>query len=320
MNESPNKHAIIVGFFVFIGIVFLILGILTIGNLHQTFSTKLHVSTFFDDVNGLQKGNNIWFSGVKIGTVKKVEFFGKSQVKVIMNIDEKAQQYIRKDAKVKVSSDGFIGNKILIIYGGTSKANAITEGDTLGVEKTFSTEDMMNTFQENNKNVLAITNDFKTISKNLVDGHGSLGKLLTDDAMYNNIEATSINLKNASDRAQQLMASLSAFSSGLNKKGTLGNQLATDTVVFNSIKHSVKKLNLITDTASLLISNLNTSSRNLKSPMGILLHDEETGTNLKSTLKNLESGSQKLDKDLEALQHSFLLKRYFKREAKKNVK
>src|ERR1700712_1699919 len=105
MNESPNKRAIIVGVFVLVGIIFLIAGILTIGNLHQTFSTKLHVTTLFDDVNGLQKGNNIWFSGVKIGTVKKVEFYGKSQVRVIMSIDEKAQQYIRKDAKVKVSSD-----------------------------------------------------------------------------------------------------------------------------------------------------------------------------------------------------------------------
>ncbi|MEO8762602.1 MAG: MlaD family protein, partial [Bacteroidia bacterium] len=90
MKESPNKRAIIVGIFVLLGLVFFAAGILTIGNLHQTFSTKMQVTTFFDDVNGLQKGNNIWFSGVKIGTVKKVEFYGKSQVKVIMNIDADA--------------------------------------------------------------------------------------------------------------------------------------------------------------------------------------------------------------------------------------
>src|ERR1700761_811963 len=154
MKESPNKRAIIVGVFVLLGIIFLVSGILTIGNLHQTFSTKLQVTTVFDDVNGLQKGNNIWFSGVKIGTVKKIEFFGKSQVKVIMNIDASAKKYIRKDAKVKISSDGFIGNKILVIYGGSFKADEVAQNDTLGVEKTFSTEDIMNTLQENNKNLL----------------------------------------------------------------------------------------------------------------------------------------------------------------------
>ncbi len=320
MNESPNKRAIIVGIFVLIGIIFLIAGILMIGNIHQTFSTKMQVTTLFEDVNGLQKGNNIWFSGVKIGTVKRVEFYGKSQVKVIMNIDEKAQEYIRKDAKVKVSTDGFIGNKILVIYGGSANSPAVTEDDTLGVEKTFTTEDMMNTFQENNKNVLAITTDFKTISKNLLDGKGNLGKLLKDEDLYDNISATTASLKKASDRAELLLNSLSDFSAKLNKKGTLANDLVTDTLVFNNIKKTVRELNKVADTAAVFIANLNEASRNPKTPVGVLLHDEASGASLKTSIKNLESGSKKLDEDLEALQHNFLLRRYFKKKDKENNK
>ena len=105
MNTSPNKRAITVGVFVVLGLVFLTAGVLVIGNIHQTFTRKLRVTSLFDDVNGLQKGSNIWFSGVKIGTVKQVDFFGVSQVKVIMNIDREAQPYIRKDAKVKISTE-----------------------------------------------------------------------------------------------------------------------------------------------------------------------------------------------------------------------
>jgi len=319
MKESPNKRAIIVGVFVLLGIIFLVAGILTIGNLHQTFSTKLQVTTVFDDVNGLQKGNNIWFSGVKIGTVKKIEFFGKSQVKVIMNIDASAKKYIRKDAKVKISSDGFIGNKILVIYGGSFKADEVAQNDTLGVEKTFSTEDIMNTLQENNKNLLVITNDFKTISKNLVDGHGSIGKLLNDESLYNNISMAGASLKNASGNAENLMSSLSTFGSKLNKKGTLANDLVTDTSIFISIKRSATQLNKITDTASAFISNLNSASRNSATPIGVLLHDETAGSNLKSAFRNLDSSSQNLNKDLVAAQHSFLLRHYFKKAAKKKT-
>src|SRR5665811_696918 len=103
MNEPINKRPIIVGVFIIIGLFFLIGGVMIVGNLHSTFTNKISVSTVFGDVNGLHSGNNIWFSGVKIGTVKKIEFYGKSQVKVIMHINIESQQYIRKDAKVKIS-------------------------------------------------------------------------------------------------------------------------------------------------------------------------------------------------------------------------
>jgi phospholipid/cholesterol/gamma-HCH transport system substrate-binding protein len=317
MNESPNKRAVIVGAFVLIGLIFLIAGILVIGNIRNTFSKKMHVTALFDDVNGLQQGNNIWFSGVKIGTVKKVKFYGNSQVKVTLNIDEKSQQYIRKDSKVKVSSDGLIGNKILVIYGGSAKAEAIEDEDTLSVEKTFSSEDMINTLQENNVNILAITGDLKKITKNIADGQGTIGKLMSDDAIYNNIASTSAALKNASDRAQGLMASLSTFSAKLNKQGTLANGLVTDTVIYKSMKETVLQLNHVADTAAVFIADLKKASQNPKSPAGVLLRDEESGASLKASLKNLESSSKKLDEDLEGLQHSFPLKRYFKKKAKK---
>lgn len=316
MNESPNRRAVLVGVFVLLGIIFFVGGILMIGNLHETFKNKMEVVSLFDDVNGLQKGNNVWFSGVKIGTVSSLHFYGKSQVEVRIKIETKTQQYIRRDAMVKISSDGIIGNKILIIYGGTAAAPEIQEGDTLGVEKTFSTEDMINTLQENNKNILAITTDFKVISKSMAAGEGTIGKLLKDDAVYANINAATASLKLASVKADQLVGSLSTFSSGLNKKGTLANELTTDTTVFKSVKASVLQLQQMADTASALIANLKQAGTNPNSPIGVMLRDEASGARLKETIKNLESSSQKLDEDLKAAQSNFLLKGYFKKKAK----
>ena len=316
MNESPNKHAVIVGLFIFIGISFLLAGILIVGNLRETFNRKMGIVSFFDDVNGLQPGNNVWFSGLKIGTVKSLEFFGKSQVEASLNIQSKAQKYIRKDAKVKISNDGLIGNKILVIYGGTDDFPEIEAGDTLSVEKTFSSEDMVNTFQENNNNLLAITANMKTITNKLAAGEGTIGKLLNDSSLYLSISLASKSLEGASLKANELMGSLATYGSGLNKKGTLANELTTDTIVFKSIKASVMTLHQITDTASVMISMLKQAGSNHKTALGVLLYNEETGTQLKETMKNAESSSIKLDDDLEAVQHNFLLRNFFRKKAK----
>jgi phospholipid/cholesterol/gamma-HCH transport system substrate-binding protein len=72
MSESSKKRAVIVGSFVFIGLIFLLGGILMVGNLRETFKNKLLIVAHFDEVNGLKKGNNIWFSGVKVGIVNNL--------------------------------------------------------------------------------------------------------------------------------------------------------------------------------------------------------------------------------------------------------
>jgi phospholipid/cholesterol/gamma-HCH transport system substrate-binding protein len=316
MNNLSNKRTVWVGLFVTIGFTFLIAGILIIGNLHETFKKKMKVTALFDNVGGLQTGNNVWFSGVKIGTVSGLQFYKESQVKVTIKFDVKAQEYIRKDSKIKIGSDGLIGNKILEIYGGNFSSEIVEDGDTLEVEKTFTQEDIVNTLQENNKNLLAITLDLKVITKGIANGKGTLGKFIFDDNVYANIQASTLSLKGASTEAGQMIHSLNNLSRGLNKRGTLANDLVTDTIVFNAIKISAMRLNQITDTASVLIANLKTMSNDPATSIGVLLHDQETGALLKELIKNLESSSKKLDEDLEAAQHSFLLRGYFRKKEK----
>jgi phospholipid/cholesterol/gamma-HCH transport system substrate-binding protein len=319
MRESPNKRAVIVGLFVLIGLIFLASGIHMVGNLHDTFKRKITVITYFEDVNGLQAGNNIWFSGLKVGTVKDIHFYSRSKVEVTMRIDVQAQEYIHKDAKVKLSTDGLIGNKILVIFGGSGDFDQIQEGDTLAVEKAVSQEEVMKILQESNKNLLSITTDFKAISKKAASGEGTVGKLLNDNSLYDNANHAIRSIQQMSLKGQQMLNNLNTYTAQLNQEGTLANDLVTDTVVFNSIRQFSQRLKQIADTTAMLVTKLKTISSDTTTSIGVLLHDKETAEHLKETLKNLESSSKKLDEDLEAAQHSWPLKKGFKRMEKEKA-
>jgi phospholipid/cholesterol/gamma-HCH transport system substrate-binding protein len=330
MSTSSNKRSVIVGVFIVIGIIILIVGVLTLGGQRKTFVKAINVEAVFDDVGGLQKGNNIWFSGVKIGTVKSIRFYGDSKVQISMNIDNASKQYIHKDARAKISTDGLIGNKIIVIYGGTSTTEAIEDGDKLIADKPFNSDEMMATLQENNKNLIGITGDFKIIGKRLVDGKGTIGALLADSVMsrklnntMNNLNAISGNLRTASQNSNKVVKSFSDYASKLETPGSLAGELVSDTMVFSNLKAVVVQLQQAATDANAITNNLKQATGKLtdrNTPVGVLLNDDKTATELKNTIRNLETSTQKLDENMEALQHNFLLRGFFRKKAKNEKK
>jgi len=324
MKSSSYTRAIIVGIFIFIGVAIFILAVFTLGSQRKTFEKSIIVKAIFDDVNGLQKGNNVWFSGVKVGTIKRVILSGNEKVEVDINLDEKSHQFIPKDSKAKISTDGLIGNKIIVIYGGTPRAPMVQTGDFLGVEKLKSTDEMLNTLSKNNDNLLQITNDFKMVSKRIADGSGTIGKLLTDETLINELNATTTSLRKVSQNIEALTANAANYTARLSTKGSLANDLVSDTVILSTLRSTITQLQKVSVTSDSVINSLKDASNNFsnalnnsKAPVGMLLHDEQAASNLKVTLQNLQTGSKKLDEDLEAIQHNFLFKGFFRKKAKR---
>jgi phospholipid/cholesterol/gamma-HCH transport system substrate-binding protein len=326
MKTIKTNHPVTVGIFVFLGLVILVIAVFTLGNQKKTFVKAFAVNAVFNDVGGLQEGNNVWFSGVKVGIVKKVSFYANFQVLVTMNIEKTAAAHIHKDAKAKIGSDGLIGNKIVIIYGGSVATAPVAKDDFLTVEKALSTEDMLVTLQANNKNLLEITNSFKSITKKIDSGSGAIATLLNDASLsnklkvtMNNLQATTANFEAASLNSRNVISSLQTFTAKLNTPGSLSNELVSDTTVFNNLRSTAIKLKESADTAFQFLDNLKTVSENLNrkdNAVGVILNDTAVASSLKNTIKNLELSSQKLNEDLEAAQHNFLLKGYFKKQEK----
>jgi phospholipid/cholesterol/gamma-HCH transport system substrate-binding protein len=93
-NDTSNK--IRLGIFVTIGIVVFILGIYFIGERQQLFRSSFRISGVFKNVEGLQAGNNVRFSGINVGTVEDIKIVSDSSVKVEVLIDENTRKFIKK--------------------------------------------------------------------------------------------------------------------------------------------------------------------------------------------------------------------------------
>lgn len=318
-QPKDNKKAITVGIFLFIGLVIFLLGVFTLGGQKKTFVKSFTLKVVFDDIQGLKVGNNVWFSGVKVGTIKKIQFYGTSQVQVVLSIEEEAHKYIHTDSKASIGSDGLIGNKIVVIDGGSPKFPFVEDGDVIAVNTTLSTDDIMKTLQVNNKNLVDITTDFKILARNMVEGKGTVGTLLTDQQLANDFKAIVKNLEATTASANRMANELNAFSHKLNTKGGLADDLLTDTAVFAKIQASVAELQKSAAAAAVMTENLNKASGKLNqsdNAAGLLLNDASTANQVKVIMKNLETSSKKLDENMEALQSNFLLRGFFKKKAK----
>lgn len=321
MSNAENKRSIIVGIFVLVGIIILFAGIFIMGSKQNRFAKNVHISTTFKNVSGLKAGNNIWFSGVKIGTVKKINFKGLEEVEVILNIEEKSREYIRKNAIAKVGSDGFIGNKLIVIEGGSPEVPPVEDGDILMSAEQGGMDAVMQTIELSSENFVEITKDLRILLARLNEGQGTVGAVLNDSNMADDVRNMVHNLSITSRNSLKATQALVELTDKLNKEGSLVNDLLRDTTTYASLKATVAQINGITQSASALMQNLQQVSAKLEdknNAAGLMLNDPETAERIKRIMENLEKSSYKLDQNMEALQHNFLFRGYFRRLERQN--
>lgn len=325
--ETTTRRSVTVGIFIFLGLIIFAVAVLVLGGQKKTFMPSVAVKTIFRDVGGLSKGNNVWYAGVKVGTIQSIRFLDHRKIEVLMNIDKSYRHFIHKDVRARVSSDGLVGNKIISLGGGTDQAAPIEDGDVLAAEISISSDEIMNTLQVNNKNLVDITGNLKAITAQIREGQGTLGKLLTDTAVYSQLAGTLANLQRSAANAQRLTNSLAAYTARLRTEGTLANVLVTDTLVFSKLRSTATGLEAAMQRAYDAVGSLQEASAGInrqlnsnQSAAGVILHDTATASNLRATIQNLESSTYKLDQNMEALKHNFLFRGYFRRLEKQQRK
>ena len=198
MQNTNTNYKKRLGLFVVIGIIFFIGIIFLIGRQQNLFTSEIKVSTEFRNASGLKVGNMVRFSGIAIGTIENIAIINDSTVKVDMNIKDDVKKFIKTDSEASISSEGVIGDKILVISQGSASGKSIKDGQKLHSFEPVEFSDIMESVKVSAENAEIITDELATLLVKVNDGQGTLGRLMNDESMANNLDATMENLKKSS--------------------------------------------------------------------------------------------------------------------------
>jgi phospholipid/cholesterol/gamma-HCH transport system substrate-binding protein len=290
------------GIFVIAGILLFIVTIYYVGKQKNLFGSTFHLKTQFKTVGGLKEGNNVRYSGINVGTVNTIKMVTDTMVIIDILIKSKYQEFIKTDAMTSIGSDGLMGDKVLMISAGNTgnydDSRSVKNNDMLVSKEAIEMEDIMKSLKSSVDNAAIITAQLAEFSVKMNNGKGPLSKLIGDEDLSNSIKKTISNLQASSNE-------FVAFSSKMNNgKGPL-SKLINDESLSNSIKSTVTNLQASSNELSVFTSNLNNG---------------EFGRSLDSTMQNIKGATKGLDENMEALQHNFLLRGFFKKKEKAEAK
>lgn len=196
--KKDASSKIKLGVFVFVGIAVFIVGIYFIGEKQQLFRRTFHISGVFQDIAGLQAGDNVRLSGINVGTVRTIALVSDTSVRVDMLIDEDTRKFINKDAVASIGSDGLMGNKILMIIPGTGGKMEIEDNDSISTVQPTNLDDILISLKATIANTTNITHDLSKITDNIQSGRGTIGKLLMDPTLAQSVDSSVFNLEQGS--------------------------------------------------------------------------------------------------------------------------
>ncbi|NLO02767.1 MAG: MCE family protein [Bacteroidales bacterium] len=294
-NHTPRFKARL-GIFIAGGIAIFVIAIFIIGKQQNLFNPVFKITTNFYNVSGLEVGNNIRFSGIDVGIVDNIKIINDSTVQVDMLVRKDVQQFIKADSYASIGSEGIIGDRIIIITQGSNNSSIAEDGDHILSKEPIETDDIMKSLKTSAGSAEVIMMQLVEIMMNINSGKGTLGRLIQDSTIAENVNQTIENFKKSSEGLDQTIEvtkeNLFAFMESLQK--TAGK----------------------TEVASYQLGEIMMKINNGEGAIGMLIQDTAIVNNIDETIINLKKSSIGLNENMEALKHNFLFRGYYRRQAK----
>lgn len=319
-----------VGIFVLIAIAVLIFLVLNASGDINPFSRKLHLKARFADANGLREGSEVRLAGVRVGKVERIVLLEPStvpnaprveaQMTIDSNIDgQPANQRIRSDSTAQQGSPSLLGNEMLInITPGTQLGQPVQDGAILPSSSSNTVNDFATSGTDLAQRLSKLSDELSSMVQSVKKGEGTIGRLFSDEALYNNLDATIretqdlmtqirsgrgsagrlINdpalYNNANDIAVQFKLIADDLRSG---RGTAG-KLLTDDEFYARINRTADRLDRSVDQINLMIADINAG----RGTLGKLIRDEQMYNDARAAIARFNTTAERVDNMVAAAQ------------------
>ena len=319
-----------VGIFVLVSIVILIFLILNASGDINPFKKRLHLKARFSDANGLREGSEVRLSGVRVGKIDKITLLPPStepsaqRVEALMTIDavidgQAATERIRQDSTAQQGSPSLLGNEMLInISPGTALAPRVKDYDILRSSSSNTVNDFATSGTDVAQRLSKLSDQLSSITKDVQEGKGTVGRLFSDEALYNNLNATVRETEevmrliktgngsagrlvndpalynNANDLAVQLRTLADDLRAG---KGTAGKLLTNDEL-YNRVNRTADRLDHSVDQINAMIADINAG----RGTLGRLIKDEQMYNDARAAIARFNMTAGRIDDMVAAAQ------------------
>ena len=223
-----------VGMFILVGIVILIFIIFSIGDINIA-KTGYEITVTFNFAAGLGTSAPVRVAGVGVGRVDGIRvMYNEKDKKTYAEVRAWIQEgtKIEKDSTVTINTLGLLGEKYLEILPGTPGSPILKNGDTIIGKDPVTMEQVTD-------NLVKITDNVNVIVGRLRKGEGTIGKLLTEETVYNNLDTFLGRISNISADFDGFAANLKGFSDKLNSSQGTVQKLLTEDKIYNDLESFV---------------------------------------------------------------------------------
>jgi phospholipid/cholesterol/gamma-HCH transport system substrate-binding protein len=225
-----------VGVLIVIAIIILAFAAVRLGQAGNLFGKRFQLVSFVANASGLRIGGPVTVAGQLAGTIKDIQFLPPDMdttrnLKLLLEVDRKLTDQVRADSRAKIKTMGLLGDKVFDISVGTPRYRTLHEGDTLVIAPSIDYEAVVQQASGAISEVVGLTRDLKKVTGGITRGEGTLGQLVTNRQLYDQLNGT--------------LARTSALMSRLeNPRGTIG-RLLEDPQLYYSLNRTVASADTI---------------------------------------------------------------------------